>query len=78
MNLYRLARLVATGKALASGDPARVGRRGRNLRQCELRRRHERPVGLDILNECGTVMSATGRLLLEAAERAFRASGDTQ
>ncbi len=33
---------------------------------------------LDILGECGTVMSATGRLLLEAAERAFRASGDTQ
>ncbi len=33
---------------------------------------------LDILTECGTIMSATGRLLIEAAERAFRASGDVQ
>ena len=31
MNLYQLARLVATGKALASGDPGRMGRRGRNI-----------------------------------------------
>ena len=31
---------------------------------------------LDILTECGAIMPATGRLLMEAAERAFRASGD--
>lgn len=31
MNLYQLARVVQTGKVIASGDPKRIARRGKNI-----------------------------------------------